>query len=921
MTAKPIDVKAAKRVFKGASLMGPRPSGAPTVVESDKDGKLTRIRPLFYRDYVDWESKPKWKIEARGKALTPPDRTLPGCYYISYKKRVYSENRVRYPLKRVDWDPDGDRNPQNRGKSQFKRISWDEATRIVADELLRIRDKYGMSAVLSEADMHGEGKHVAPSHGCANRLLSMLGAYTVQMRNQDSWEGYSWGSKHVWGGEPVGQVTPSGNMWPDIAKHSELLLFWAADPETTAVGFDGYMSSRLCEWLHSVGIRYVYIDPALNYSACRMADKWIPVLPNTDAALYLAIAYVWLTEDTYDKEYLKTHATGTEPFFDYVLGKEDGEAKSPAWASAKCGVSEWTIKALARDWAAKVTSITLGNGGPGIRGPFSTEPARLQSILLGMQGLGKPGVHQAKWLEWNLHSDIYQMPYQGESVINLPHWTEMVRPPAIPDIPKSTRPPMKIGIDVEELKRKAAGRYDRDKAGEVSAEIDELAELIRNKGVQTAQSIPRCMVHDAILNESIEWWGLYSFNGPADQQWTKHVFPRLGCSRIHMIWTDAPCNVTCWNDGFAFVKAMRSPEIEFIVAQHPWLENDCYMADIILPVATKFEMEDIGDDSGGGTLTAVYHEYPACPPVGESLNDFECAAAVAKMISNDVYMAYTGNEKALGRVIELFWQGSGVAHLDADDEFRRNDIFIVPAAQNIQELPAGINPFYEDPEKNPLTTATGLLEFTSTDLTEHFPDDPERPPYPKWIERSELHDERLSGDRAKLYPFLCMSNHGRWRFHANLDDVTWSREIGTMKIRGKDGYQYEPAWIHPSTAKGCGIGQGDIVKVFNERGTVLCAAYLTERLIPDTVYVDHGSRFDPIDAELLDRGGAINLITPHNLISKHATGMVISGFLVGLARVTDAEMDAWKAEYPQAFARKVDNACGVCLDGWLTDER
>ena len=194
MTPTPIDVKAHKRVFKAASLMGPR-SGLPTVVESDKDGKVTRIRPLYYEDYVDWESKNPWKLEARGKTFGAPKHTVPAVYYLTYKKRVYSENRVRWPMRRVDWDPDGERNPQNRGKSKYVRISWDEATDILAKELLRVKEKYGMSAVLSEADMHGEGKHVAPSHGCANRLFSLMGGYTVQMRNQDSWEGYSWGSK------------------------------------------------------------------------------------------------------------------------------------------------------------------------------------------------------------------------------------------------------------------------------------------------------------------------------------------------------------------------------------------------------------------------------------------------------------------------------------------------------------------------------------------------------------------------------------------------------------------------------------------------------------------------------------------------------------------------------------------------------
>ena len=162
-----------------------------------------------------------------------------------------------------------------------------------------------------------------------------------------------------------------------------------------------------------------------------------------------------------------------------------------------------------------------------------------------------------------------------------------------------------------------------------------------------------------------------------------------------------------------------------------------------------------------------------------------------------------------------------------------------------------------------------------------------------------------------------MSNHGRWRVHAQCDDIIWNREVETMKIRGKDGYQYEPVWINPAEAEKRGIKHGDIVKVFNERGTVLCGAYVTERLMPGVIYVDHGSRFDPIDAENLDRGGAINLITPHGNISKHATGMVVSGFLVECEKVTDEEMDGWKAKYPDAFARKVHEGCGVCLDGWM----
>ena len=155
--------------------------------------------------------------------------------------------------------------------------------------------------------------------------------------------------------------------------------------------------------------------------------------------------------------------------------------------------------------------------------------------------------------------------------------------------------------------------------------------------------------------------------------------------------------------------------------------------------------------------------------------------------------------------------------------------------------------------------------------------------------------------------------------HAQCDDIIWNREVETMKIRAKDGYQYEPAWLNPIEAKNRGIKHGDVVKVYNERGTVLCGAYITERLIPKVCYIDHGARVDSIIPGELDRGGAINLITPTALSGKNSTGMATSGFLVEVAKVTEEEMAGWKRDYPEAFARKIDYATGVCLEGWLLD--
>jgi anaerobic selenocysteine-containing dehydrogenase len=143
----------------------------------------------FDNGEVPVDAKPKMKT------LIPPFAT-------GYKKRVYSPNRILYPLKRVDWDPNGERNPQNRGKSKYVRISWDEATEIIASEIKRIHKEYGPSAILSQADGHCEVKYVHAAHGCNTKLLNLMGGYTPQIRNPDSWEGWYWGAKHVWGREP-----------------------------------------------------------------------------------------------------------------------------------------------------------------------------------------------------------------------------------------------------------------------------------------------------------------------------------------------------------------------------------------------------------------------------------------------------------------------------------------------------------------------------------------------------------------------------------------------------------------------------------------------------------------------------------------------------------------------------------------------
>ena len=102
-------------------------NGGPVFVYV-RDGRILRITPIEF----DEDDADPWTIEARGHSFTPPRKTTVNSHTLAWKSLIYSPDRLLYPMKRVDFDPDGERNPQNRGTSGYERISWDEALDLVA---------------------------------------------------------------------------------------------------------------------------------------------------------------------------------------------------------------------------------------------------------------------------------------------------------------------------------------------------------------------------------------------------------------------------------------------------------------------------------------------------------------------------------------------------------------------------------------------------------------------------------------------------------------------------------------------------------------------------------------------------------------------------------------------------------------------
>jgi trimethylamine-N-oxide reductase (cytochrome c) len=130
--------------------------------------------------------------------------------------------------------------------------------------------------------------------------------------------------------------------------------------------------------------------------------------------------------------------------------------------------------------------------------------------------------------------------------------------------------------------------------------------------------------------------------------------------------------------------------------------------------------------------------------------------------------------------------------------------------------------------------------------------------------------------------------HVRYGYHTQYDTHTpWITDIPGNRIL-KDGYYWHTTRIHPVDAEARGIKNGDIVKLYNDRGAVLGIAQVTERVMPGVIHSYHGSsKYDPMEPGKpgsLDRGGCVNLLSSSRPMSKNAPGAAWNSCLIEVTK-------------------------------------
>ncbi len=687
----------------------------------------------------------------------------------SYRQRLYSAERLLYPMMRVG----------ARGEGKFRRASWDEALGFVADKMVELRNRYGPTALLDQSyagASYGVLHKSDQIDGLQARFLGMFGCRTSSW-SVPSYQGTTFSSRMTFG------TIEDGNE-DDAFAHSKLVILWGWNPAYTFHGGNTFHYLRLAK---QRGCRFVVVDPQYTDSAAAYDAWWIPIKPNTDAAMLAAMAFHVFDKGLQDQRFIDRFcqgmdagtmpvwAAGKENFKDYILGKVDGVAKTPEWASRICGVKAADIVKLAEMYATTKPAALKASWAPG-RAAYGEQYNRMAAALqamtgnIGVLGGSAEGVGKA----WHAEGTAY--PYDAHSNV----WYASI---------KSDRWAHCV-LNYPNVRREEIGLWPR--------------------GDPSDGTIPNI--------RGIFWQGSDWFN-----------------------------QLTNINKE---IRAIR--KLDLVVCMDSTITPSGIWADVLLPVATHFERHDVALPWYKGHY--YIHRPKVIEPLGESRTDFQIYTELAYRLGfgpgfnpKATRAYFDRNDEVDEAYLREWWEGRVMHHQGVAlpwEEFKRLGVYKFKLAQPHVA-------FRDQIERGvPFPTASGKIEILSgqlasiTDWTRTQYGYP-IPYIPKWVEPTEW----LDSPKARDYPFHLISPHPRWRTHSIFNNCSWLRETYEQEVT-----------LNAADASRLGVKTGDVVEVYNDRGSVVVPVYATERCMPGVAVIHEGAWMD-LDDKGVDRAGNPDFLT------------------------------------------------------------
>jgi biotin/methionine sulfoxide reductase len=260
-------------------------------------------------------------------------------------------------------------------------------------------------------------------------------------------------------------------------------------------------------------------------------------------------------------------------------------------------------------------------------------------------------------------------------------------------------------------------------------------------------------------------------------------------------------------------------------------------------------------------------------PFAQSRDDYVTFSALAHRLGFGEQ--FTEGRTAREWLVELYekWSAELDFEVPSFEEFWRNGRLRLPTETGLTLL----SDFRADPHANRLGTPSGRIEIFSDDIDGFGYADCAG--HPTWYEP----DEWLGGERAVSYPLHLLANQPATRLHSQLDGGATSID---SKVHGR-----EPIRMHPGDAAARGLADGDVVRVFNDRGACLAGVVLDDQLRRSVVQLSTGAWYDPEDPANPDAmcvHGNPNVLTADVGTSALAQGCTGAHVLVEVEKFTGA---------------------------------
>lgn len=677
---------------------------------------------------------------------------------------VYSPTRIRTPMVRRGWlakreVADG----AGRGRDDFVAVPWDTALDLVAGEIARVRAEHGPAGIFGGSYGWSSAGRLHHARSLIRRFHFAGGGCVDQVGN------YSWGTAqfllpHVIGTDRplTGRVT----TWPSLIAHTEVFLaFGGLALKNGQVSSGGAAEHTQEGWLRQLaasGATVINVSPTRDDCPAFLHADWIPIRPNTDVALMLALAYEIRRAGAHDAAFLATHCSGWPELEAYLLGTADGTPKTPAWAAAITGIPAGRIARLAAQLAGKRSYLTCSFAVQ--RAHRGEQPYWMAIALAAMLGqVGLPG-------------GGFGFGHGSMNGVGNPR----VATPG---------PEMPVGRNPAQLDIPAA----------------RLADMLLHPG--TAYRFRGETRHYPEVR-LVHWAGGNPF----------HHHQQL--SRLREAWARPQTVIVqdiCWT----------------ATARH---------ADIVLPVTTALERNDIGGSSRDRFVLAMHQ---AIAPLHQARSDLAIFTDLAARLGYADAFTEGRDERAwIAAIYARCRDAQAQAGIDLPpfEQFWRTGHVALPPPDADFVL---FDDFRADPVAHPLRTPSGRIELASPTLGTLSNDCGTHPHWQPPI-------EWLGAPEAARHPLHLVSVQPADRLHSQLDPAPLAQ---AGKVAGT-----ECITLHPSEAAARGLHAGMRVRVHNARGALAAGLAISDGVAPGVAVMATGAWYDP-DADGVDRAGAANTLT------------------------------------------------------------